>query len=153
MVDAYKSAYSTDKLTYNSVYVKASRLFSKPHVRAYLQTLQEHAEKAAIMDRTEALKVLSAIGRGGLHHYVDEFGNPDPAKIGQPGPDLQEAEVRFEKDGEMRKIKVRDPVKAIERLAKMQAWDQQSEFDAQGVTFNLNIGNGHDTGNQEASNE
>ena len=37
-------------------------------------------------------------------------------------------------------IKLRDPIRAIERLAKMLGWDAPDKLEVAGVTFNLNLG-------------
>lgn len=146
MADAYRKAYSTENMTEDSVRAKGCALFNKSHVAAYLETLQEHAEQEAIMDRKEALKVLSEIGRGGLHNYLDENGSPDPKKLGKPGRDLLEAEMRADDNGVTRKVKARDPVKAIERLAKMQGWDSADKLEVEGIQFQLNMGGEQENG-------
>ena len=147
--EAYVAAYNPKIQTLSAVASNASHVLKRPCVQAYLRKLYKKAEKAAVMDRAEALKVLSNIGRAKLIDYIDEDGNIRGEVLEQSAQDLQKLKVRksethhdngsvtYTKESE---IQLRDPVKAIERIAKMQDWDADKGIQLDNISFHLDLG-------------
>ena len=143
--EAYKAGYSCKNMKPASINRAAFGLFERPPVKAEVDRMNEEARKNAIMSREEALGILSQIGRGKITNYLTEDGEIDVSKVAsQGGSDVEELTVT-ETEGEsfsrsQRKLKVRNPVQAIERLAKLEGWDKQNQLNIEGITFNINTG-------------
>ncbi len=71
--DAYRSAYSTDKMSDKTVWEKASRLMSDDKVRARLQEMRDQVMKPSIMSAQERLELLSRIAKGEEPERVVEY--------------------------------------------------------------------------------
>jgi len=96
--------------------------------------------KASKLSREEALTILATIARANLTNYLDAAGEIDPKLLPMGGPDLEQIAITPSEAGVARKLKVRNPIQAIERIAKMCGWDKQLGMDADGITINLNLG-------------
>jgi phage terminase small subunit len=108
---AYRSSFSHQNQKDTSVNRNAHALFALPHVAAYVEAAQSKAADKAIFDRAKALLILSGIAEG--------------------------QEVR----GEERPVTTGDQIKAIERIAKLEGWDQPEKVDLGGVSFHFDISN------------
>jgi len=135
--EAYRAAYSTKG---GSVSPNASRLLALPHVAARVQELRDRAADKAVAERREALVELTRIARGRLGNYLREDGTIDVAKLADAGPEVESFQLVDTEHGQRASIKLRDPIRAIERLAKMLGWDQPDKLEVAGVTLNLNLG-------------
>jgi hypothetical protein len=147
MSDAYRHAYSTANMKPATINRRAIELFAKPHVTARVQALREQNNRISELSRKEALAILARIARGELSQYLDHEGHIRPELVQQGGPELESyAERRRVGPGDedmillSRKLKIRDPIRAIERLAHMCGWDHQGPIQAEDVNIHLNIG-------------
>ena len=136
--EAYRAAYSTKGG--RSVNVNASRLLALPHVAARVQELRDRAADKAVAERHEALVELTMIARGRVGSFLRDDGSIDVAKLAKAGPELESFQLVDTEHGQRVTIKLRDPIRAIERLAKMLGWDAPDKLEVAGVTFNLNLG-------------
>ena len=62
--DAYRAAYSTQRMSDKTVWEKASRLMADDKVRARVKELRDQIAKESIMTAEERLKLLTRIARG-----------------------------------------------------------------------------------------
>jgi len=148
MSEAYRSAYACENMKPNTISRNAFELFQRPNVAARVLALREEMDKASELSRSEALQILTRIARGELGKYLDEEGHIRPERLSTSGPDLES----YSEDQGMtgsgdeamitlsRKLKVRNPIQAIERIAKMCGWDKQRDFEAEGITINIDVG-------------
>jgi phage terminase small subunit len=139
--EAYRHAYSTGKQKTSTINRNAYRLFEHPNVKAYVDDLQAKSTSATIMARTEALEILSEIARGKLSDYLNEYGDFDTEKIAKSGYSLEALEIieGTENSAGRKKIKVRDPITAIDRIAKLEGWDKQVDDADKAVNFTFII--------------
>ena len=141
--EAYKAAgYSANN--HKHAATKAWSLKQIPHVAAYLDELNNRAVSEAVLGKQEAMEILSAIARGQVKKYVNDQGRFIDGSISESGADLASVEL-IEHEGlststTRRKIKMNDPVKAIERLARLRGWDKEQRLDIGGVTFVMDTG-------------
>ncbi|MCK9597490.1 MAG: terminase small subunit [Sphaerochaeta sp.] len=121
----------------------ATRLLKEPRVIKRLAELQKAAESAAIADVVERKKVLTEIVRGRVSQYTD--GNRISVKAGELNSaavaEVTTSEVKFGRGddaltAEITKLKLRDPVPAIDLLNKM---DKIYAPEGTGTVNNLNI--------------
>ena len=97
-------------------------LLKKPEIQTELTRHREAALAEGAMQFDEACGVLSQIARGRVADYLSEDGRIDPDRIRGTNP----AAVQYVKSAENHaEIRLRDPVQAIERLAKLLGWDKQ----------------------------
>lgn len=59
--DAYRSAYSSDKMSDNAIYREASLLMSNPKVAQRISELREELAKPSIMSAQERLEWLTSV--------------------------------------------------------------------------------------------
>ena len=136
---AYRSAYSTGRMKDTTIAARATEVFKHPKVVAYVDAAKKAATSKAVMTRQEALEILSEIGRGKLSDFINENGEIDKEAVSKAGYSLEEFSIAAGKYGDNKKVKVRNPIQAIERLSKMLGWDKQAELDIGGVTFHINL--------------
>ena len=110
----------------------ASRLLKVPGIRAAIEAVQDQLHEEGVMTYEEACLKLSDMARANLTDYVDEHCNIELYE-GHPAG-LLEATVRHEDNGDkapdatITKIKVHNPIAAIERLAKLCGWDRPQKI-------------------------
>ncbi len=128
----------------------ASEILRNLQVKAFMDSVQLQAVDKAIMDRDEACKILSMLGRGRLTDIV-KFRTANIGKDLETGADvnqtvweinegLQESdpdkliiisELEVGKFGP--KIKTHSKIAAIQQLAKMQGWEAAQKIDHSSV--------------------
>lgn len=82
---------------------------------------------------------MSDIACGKLSDFLDDKGEVDPAKIANAGYSLEAYDyISGDRDSQC-KVKIRNPIQAIERLSKLLGWDEPEKVDHGGVIFNLNL--------------
>lgn len=138
--EAYRQAGYKSKS--RDVSANASRLLAQPHVASRIRQLRDKAAADGVAELSETLVCLSCIARANVSDYLDENGRLDPAKIASAGPELEAFQLVDTQHGQRITIKLRDPIRAIERLAKMLGWDSPDKHTLQDVTFNLALGGG-----------
>ena len=140
MTEAYAYAYDCSKMKRNVICQRAWELFQLPHVAAYAKKLRDEVMSKSCLSRREALEILASIARGTLAAYLEKNGDINSSKLVESGADLEEVAIAHTKYGINRKIKARNPIQAIERIAKMCGWDKQGTLELDGVSINLNLG-------------
>jgi len=106
----------------------ASRMLRKDNIQAALATLRERAEAEAIAEHVECCKAATEIIRAHLTAVIESDGTIDISRL----PELKRALKKFRlqvvdlPEGGQRtttEIELHDPLKAIERLAKLRGYD------------------------------
>ena len=136
---AYRASYSTTNMKPSTIERRSLEVFSRPQVQAYVDAAKKAATSKAVLTRQEALEILSDIARGKLADFFTEDGVIDLTAIAASGYSLEEFSVAVGKFGDTTKIKVRNPIQAIERLSKMLGWDQAQKIELEGCTFDINL--------------
>jgi hypothetical protein len=128
---AYKSIYC-EKGKPQALRQLAHQLLTKVDVWQRIEFLRDENLRIIGMDRQEAVQILGEIARGRLQDYVSKDGAVSiHAKPNERA--VQEITVTEEFGGEaprrLTKIKLRDPVAAIERIAKITGLDKPKHID------------------------
>ncbi|MDA3872406.1 MAG: terminase small subunit [Kiritimatiellae bacterium] len=137
--DAYRAGYATAKMKALTVNRRAVEIFARPHVKAYVETLQAQAQTAAILTRQRALEILTDIAEGRISEFIQENGEIDTAAVSRSGHTIESFRQAVTEGGTTRSIKVRDPITAIDRIAKLEGWDKQQDDGDKGVNFTFII--------------
>jgi hypothetical protein len=141
MSGAYRQAYSVANMQPATVNRRAIELFDSPPVAARVQQIREENNRACQLAREEALAILTRIARGKVAPYLEADGSVDVRKVKEfGGPDVEAVEEYVSGKALSRKLKIRDPIRAIERIAHMCGWDKQGPLVADGIIINLNMG-------------
>jgi len=140
MTEAYAYAYDCSKMKRNVICQRAWELFQLPHVAAYAKKLRDEVMSKSCLSRREALEILASIARGKLAAYLEKNGDINSSKLVESGADLEEVAIAHSRYGTSRKVRIRNPIQAIERIAKMCGWDKQGTLELDGVSINLNLG-------------
>lgn len=138
-LDAYRVAYSTERMAYKTARCRASEVFARPHVRAYVDAANRKAATAAVCSKAEVMEVLSRIVRGSTKDYVRPDGTITLEALRQSGQEVESVQVDETPSGPRVKVRMRDPIRAAERLAKMLDWDSAERHEVSGVTFTLDM--------------
>jgi len=99
------------------------RLLTIDDIQQRIAALQAEARTATVMTLTEAQEKLSAIARANVADYL---GKNERVLVRKGDP---RALAEFLNDGGKRKVKLHDPIRAIERLGKMLGWDAPERLD------------------------
>lgn len=114
----------------------ASKRLRDPAVIAALQAEMDAIKSPNVLSLTEALEILSAIARAKLGDYLDLKGNVDIDKLRTYSGSALAELVKDYKEGRV-KVKLRDPIMAIERIAKLMGWDKPDEVKVTGEVLVL----------------
>lgn len=127
----------------------ASEIMNNPKVKSFMDSMQKQAVSDAIMTREEAMKTLSAIGRGNLTDIV-KFRTIHVGKDPVNGDDVNQTAWEIDEDLQKNdpdkliiiselevgkfgpKIKTHSKIAAIQQLAKMQGWESASKHEFSG---------------------
>lgn len=127
----------------------ASEIMNNPKVKAFMDSMKRQAVNDAIMDREEAMKILTQLGRGNLTDIV-KFKTVHVGQNAETGDDVHQtawtideelqandpdklmiiSELEVGKNGP--KIKQHSKVAAIAQLAKMGGWEAAQKFEHAG---------------------
>lgn len=127
----------------------ASEILANPKVKAFMDCMKAQAVSNAIMDREEAMKILTQLGRGNLTDIV-KFKTSHVGQNAETGDDVHQttwtinedlqandpeklmiiSELEVGKNGP--KIKQHSKVAAIAQLAKMGGWEAAQKFEHAG---------------------
>lgn len=127
----------------------ASEIMNNPKVKAFMDSMKRQAVNDAIMDREEAMKILTQLGRGNLTDIV-KFKTVHVGQNAETGDDVHQtawtideelqasdpdklmiiSELEVGKNGP--KIKQHSKVAAIAQLAKMGGWESASKHEISG---------------------
>lgn len=100
-----------------TAYSAGQALLKKLEVQERIQAIQAEARSSAVMTLAEAQERLSAIARSTVVDFMGK-GNRVLVRKGDA-----RALAEFIEDGPKKRVKLHDPVRAIERLGKMLGWD------------------------------
>ena len=145
--EAYRRAYSAEKMKPETIHKRASELLADREVAGRIAELQQAAASAVVMSRQEALERLSGFARIDLadliefaeHEVgVDENGQSiiqtawriKDSSLQDPKKLAAIAELSAGRDGI--KIKTHSPLQAIQQLAKMQGWESATKHELSG---------------------
>jgi len=127
----------------------ATRLLKEPRVIQRLAELQKAAEDAAIADVVERKKVLTEIVRGRVSQFTD--GNRISVKAGELNSaavaEVTTSEVKLGRGddalaAEITKLKLRDPISAIDLLNKMdKIYSDGAQVNIDNRTLNIIVRN------------
>ena len=144
MLTAESSAEAYRRAGYGAkardVSANASRLLAQPHVASRLRQLRDAAASDEVMELHEALVSLTMIARGRLSDYLREDGSVDITKVADGGPEIEDFQVVGTGQTQSARLKMRDPVKAIERLARLCGWDRRDGDEGPKFVFTFNVG-------------
>ena len=98
----------------------ASRLLTLANIRAKIKALRAKAEDAAVMSMKEAAQRLTEIVRGELPDFINQDGT---AAVDAPNQAAIQV-LDIDKDGRVARLRLRDPIRAIEALSRLLGWDQ-----------------------------
>lgn len=124
---AQRAGYSS-----RTAYSQGERLLKNAEVQQALDAIRKRANEKGLVDLIEAKRILSRIVRAKLSGLMAANGSPDIAKIKRTGQELMEFVVDEIPFGTRIKIKLRDPIAAIERLAKLSGWDAPEKHSIEG---------------------
>ena len=148
---AYASAYSTDTLSRTELGQVSSRFFRQPHILAAINEARAAAAKPLHMQRDEALSILAQIARGQVADYLDDDGRVDPRALkALGGPAVESLEQESTKGRQRAVLKLRDPIRAIERIARLMGWDEPERHAVGQVTVTLDVAAPLDEGTRRA---
>jgi phage terminase small subunit len=126
--------------------MSASQIISNPKVKAFMDSMKVQAVNKAIMDREEAMEILSALSRGKLTDIV-KFKTANIGKDLETGADVNQTVWEIDEDLQLNdpdkliiiselevgkfgpKIKTHSKIAAIQQLAKMQGWEAAQKID------------------------
>jgi phage terminase small subunit len=138
--EAFRHAYNVKATTKaETVRSNASALFSKPHVAAYVEKHRNRETNKAIITRERALEILSEIAEGKISEFITESGDIDTVAVAKSGHTVESFRQAITDSGSTKSIKVRDPISAIDRIAKLEGWDKQKESPVDGINFTFVI--------------
>jgi phage terminase small subunit len=129
--------------------MSACQIIGNPKVKAFMDSMKVQAVSDAIMTREEAMKILTALGRGNLTDIV-KFKTSHVGQNAETGDDIHQttwlidedlqandpeklmiiSELEVGKNGP--KIKQHSKVAAIAQLAKMGGWEAAQKFEHAG---------------------
>lgn len=136
-------------VTKESAQSAASGIFNNPNVKEFIEEMNKSVISNAIMCKTEALELLSEIGRARMSDVAD-FKTVVIGRDEETGEEIKQAvwtfkdsdataeaskssiaELTSSKDG--LKIKLHNPLHAIQQLAKIQGWEAPKVIEQTGV--------------------
>ncbi len=141
--EAYRIAYPRSvNWKPNSLHCEASKMLSLPKVAQRITELREAADDASIMGLNEMLQILTRIARVDMSKTVGKKGEIDIEAVRDMGPALAAYGRSYTNNGPTTKVTAHDPVKAIERIARLLGLDAPDRMQVEQVEFNLDLGGG-----------
>ena len=114
-----------------TAYSLSWRLLKNVEIQAELTRHREAALAEGAMQFDEAVRVLSQIARGRIADYLTKDNRIDLDRVRDTNP----AAVQFVKSSENHTvIRMRDPIQAIERLAKLLGWDKPQKVESDQIS-------------------
>jgi len=130
--ESYKNAFNCKNFKDKTVDEKASRLFNTDKIQARYKQLKnkilQEAEKGTIMEGKEILQELTSIARSSLADVLEVKVTNHGVKVGvKEDFDLKNVkEFYLDAQGNIR-VKMHDPVKAMDKLANLQNVKEEHE--------------------------
>lgn len=118
--DAYRRAYSSEKMKDKQIWEESCKLLSNPNVTQRVKELQEEQKKKSDITKEEIIKLCADIIRGkSITDYTEEY------------------------DGK-NKVKNVSKTWAIERVCKMLGLDEPTKIDLKSMLFDIDTGDGQE---------
>lgn len=114
--DAYRRAYSSEKMRDKQIWEESCKLLSRPNVAQRVKELQEEQKKKSDITKEEIIKLCADVIRGkSITDYTEEY------------------------DGK-KKVKTVSKTWAIERVCKMFGLDEPTKIDLKSMLFDVDTG-------------
>jgi len=137
---AYQEAYQTKR---TNAAVAGPILEKKAHVAKRIQDLKDKIARKNILTRQQGLELLTKIALGDLTDIIGEDGEIETKALKKLGPALGAYSTSDSRYGKNRAAKLLDPIKAIERIAKIEGWDAPIQHQVEQVSFDIQLGHGN----------
>lgn len=131
--EAYRRAYSCERMAPNTINRKAAELLNNGKITARVGHLQEALQERSDISKDEAVKELTAIIRTRVTDVLNVKGNKVVIKKLDEIPDDVISSISSIKNtrGNI-EVKLYDKISAIDRLCKLLGWDEPSKMDIKG---------------------
>ena len=131
--EAYRRAYSCEKMAPNTINRKAAELLSNGMITARVNQLQEALQERSDITKDEAVKELTNIVRSRVTDVLNAKGKTVTIKKLEDLPDGVVACISSIKSSKGSvEVKFYDKIAAIDRLSKMLGWDDLFRVDLHG---------------------
>lgn len=131
--EAYRRAYSCDRMKAETIKVKASQMLDKDNIRITIEQFQNALQERSDITKDEAIKELTNIVRARVTDVLFVKGTTIRIKDLDELPDhvVSCISVMKKVKGGV-EVKLYDKIAAIDRLSKMLGWDKATKLDVQG---------------------
>lgn len=131
--EAYRRAYSCERMAPNTINRKAVELLNNGKITARVGHLQEALQERSDITKDEAVKELTAIIRTRVTDVLNVKGNKVVIKKLDEIPDDVISSISSIKNtrGNI-EVKLYDKISAIDRLCKLLGWDEPSKMNIKG---------------------
>lgn len=143
---ARRAGYCADKP--QNARVVATRLLTNVHIKAFIAKHKEDLAKEINIGEKEIIELCLEIMTANVTDYID-LNDYECIKLTKDSPNKRAiASVKIvDKDGmRTEEIKLRDPLRAAERVAKLLGLDKQSDEELVDRILNININHVHKGG-------
>ena len=114
--DAYRRAYSSEKMRDKQIWEESCKLLSRPNVAQRVKELQEEQKKKSDITKEEIIKLCADVIRGkSITDYTDEYHGK-------------------------KNVKTLSKTSAIERVCKMFGLDEPTKIDLKSMLFDVDTG-------------
>jgi len=129
--DAYRRAYSCNKMKDETVNKRSSELLKNGYITGRVNELQSELKKKSDITKEEALKVLADIVRVKVTDIISVKGNTVIVADISAIPTTMHAAIQSIKETKHGiEIRFYSKLAAIDRLSKMLGWDEPIKIDA-----------------------
>lgn len=129
--EAYRRAYSADRMQDTTINRKAIELMENDKVAAYIKKLREELQQRSDIAKDEAVRELTNIVRNRITNVLSVKGRFVAVKGIENLPDNIVSGIQSVKETKNGiEIKLYDKIAAIDRLSKMLGWDTPQQINA-----------------------
>ena len=126
--EAYRRAFSCDRMSDKSIWEKASILLAKAKVRARVDELRDEMRRRSDITKDEAVGILADIARANIVDTLVVRGGKDYTTIliddvTKLPLSTQRAILSIKSSDKGYEVKLYNKIEAIEKLSKMLGWD------------------------------
>lgn len=131
--EAYRRAYSADRMLDSTIHRKAVELLENAKVSAYIKQLQAELQRRSDISKDEAVRELTNIVRARITDILTIKGDKVELKDLDSLPDHIVCAIQsIKRTGDTIEVKLYDKIAAIDRLSRMLGWDKPTKVDVQG---------------------
>lgn len=156
--DAYRRAYSSEKMRDKQVWEESCKLLSNPNVAQRVKELQEEQKSKSDITKERILQELSGIAFStiaDMHNTwierkeFDKLSKKEKSAIKSISTKILKKNIGTSDepeivDVEYVKIELYDKIKAIERICKMLGFDEPTKIDLKSMLFDIDTGDGQE---------